>query len=182
MTKTKSSSSASYILKLGLILFLICTITAGLLGYVNSITADKIAAITEAKTTAAMEAVMPGATFEEVSFTDDTGLVTAAYKASTGGAVVRVAPTGFGGEIDMIVGIDANGAVSGVSIVSMSETSGLGSNASKDSFRDQFIGGTGTLAVSKDGGTIDALTGATVTSRAVTKGVNAALACAENLG
>ena len=54
-------------------------------------------------------------------------------------------------------------------------------NAAGRSFREQFLGATGTLSVTKDGGAIDALTGATMTSRAVTQGVNAALACAEAL-
>ena len=49
-------------------------------------------------------------------------------------------------------------------------------------FRDQFVGMSGTVSVAKDGGEVDALTGATITSRAVCKGVNAALACAANLG
>ena len=89
--------------------------------------------------------------------------------------MVEVTPSGFGGTIDMVVGVDMTGAVTGVSIISMSETSGLGANASKDSFRSQFVGKSGTLAVSKDGGEIDALTGATITSRAVTSGVNTAL-------
>ena len=64
----------------------------------------------------------------------------------------------------------------------MSETSGLGSNAKKDWFREQFVGGSGTLRVNKDGGDIQALTGATITSRAVTNGVNAALAAVAALG
>ena len=64
----------------------------------------------------------------------------------------------------------------------MSETSGLGDNAKRDTFRDQFIGATDTLAVSKDGGTIDALTGATITSRAVTDGVNIAMEAVKTLG
>ena len=78
----------------------------------------------------------------------------------------------------MVVGVDLAGTVTGVSIVSMAETSGLGDNAKKESFRSQFVGGSGQLAVTKDGGTIDALTGATVTSRAVTSGVNTAIAAA----
>ncbi len=82
----------------------------------------------------------------------------------------------------MVVGIAADGAVSGVSIISMSETSGLGANAAKEGFRSQFAGKSGTLAVNKDGGEIDAITGATITSRAVTRGVNAALAAVAELG
>jgi len=68
-----------------------------------------------------------------------------------------------------------------VAIVDMSETSGLGANASKESFRSQYIGLKEEAAVTKDGGEIEALTGATVTSRAVTRGVNAALAAVRSL-
>ena len=81
----------------------------------------------------------------------------------------------------MVVGVGTDGTVTGVSISSMSETSGLGANASKESFRSQFVGKSGVLAVSKDGGEIDALTGATITSRAVTSGVNTALVVASEM-
>ena len=81
----------------------------------------------------------------------------------------------------MAVGVDKSGAVTGVSIVSMSETSGLGANARRESFRSQFSGKSGSVALKKQGGEIDALTGATVTSTAVTRGVNAALAAASEL-
>jgi electron transport complex protein RnfG len=91
-------------------------------------------------------------------------------------------PNGFGGAIDMVVGIDNNGAVTGISIIKMSETSGLGTNAAKPSFKDQYIGGTGNFAVNKDGGEIDALTGATITSRAVTRGVNSAVEAVKSAG
>ncbi len=186
MTASKNSSAAAYVLRLGLILFLICAITAGLLGLVNSITEDRIAEITAEKTASAMTSVLPADEYTEVSYTGGDVLVVKTHQAVTGGSVtgyvVEVAPSGFGGTIDMVVGVDTSGAVTGVDIISMSETSGLGANASKESFRSQFVGQTGDLAVSKDGGTIDALTGATVTSRAVTKGVNAAVAAAATLG
>jgi electron transport complex protein RnfG len=95
--------------------------------------------------------------------------------------VVLVSPSGFGGEINMAVGIDKDNKVTGVSIISMSETSGLGGNASSPDFLSQYAGGSGKFAVSKDGGEIDALTGATVTSRAVTQGVNSALEAVSTL-
>ena len=105
----------------------------------------------------------------------------AVYQADDKGYVVEVTPSGFGGTIDMVVGVGTDGTVTGVSIISMSETSGLGANASKESFRSQFVGKSGVLAVSKDGGEIDALTGATITSRAVTSGVNTALVVASEM-
>ena len=102
----------------------------------------------------------------------------ALYQAGDAGWVVEVTPSGFGGTIDMMVGVGTDGVVTGVSIISMSETSGLGSNASRDTFRGQFVGASGSVAVTKDNGDIDALTGATITSRAVCDGVNAALEAA----
>ena len=76
---------------------------------------------------------------------------------------------------NIMVGQLGTEQMSGVAIVNQSETASLGANCTREDFRQQFIGATGGLAVSKDGGTIDALTGATVTSRAVTEGVNTAL-------
>ena len=80
------------------------------------------------------------------------------------------------------VSIYTDGACSGISIVSSGETSGLGANASKDYFRAQFVGKSGTVQVAKDGGEIDAITGATITSRGVTESVNSALAAAASMG
>ena len=80
------------------------------------------------------------------------------------------------GDIDIMTGVDAEGKVTGIRILSIEETPGLGMNAKKDSFRQQYVGKSGELAVNKDGGEIVAITSATVTSRAVTKAVNQALA------
>ena len=94
---------------------------------------------------------------------------------------------GFDGAIDMMVGIDNEGNVLGISIINHTETAGLGAVAAAktsagEAFRGQFVGTSGTLSVTKDGGTIDAITGATITSRAVCVGVSAAVACAQSLG
>ena len=67
-------------------------------------------------------------------------------------------------------------------LTSTAETSGLGSKASDPAFKDQYVGKGGTLAVDKDGGEIAAISGATITSRAVTAGVNSALAAVGQLG
>ena len=96
-------------------------------------------------------------------------------------------PAGFNGTVTMMVGVDNDGKVTGISIISHTETAGLGATADANTdagraFRDQFIGMSGTVSVTKDGGEVDALTGATITSRAVCTGVSAALACAANLG
>lgn len=168
--------------RLIVVLFSICAICALLLGLVNMITVEPIAKSTQAKTDAAMQAVLPADSYEAVDYTGGDPIVTSVFKAGDAGWVVQVAPSGFGGNISMVVGVKADGTVSGVSIIKMSETSGLGANATKENFRAQYVGKSGTLAVTKDGGEINALTGATITSRAVTKGVNSALEAVKTLG
>ena len=181
------NSTVTYVLRLMLTLLLITAAVALALAGVNEIAAPRIAAAKAEKMRKAMEEVLPGATsLEQVSFTDATGTVNAVY-ASGSGYVVEVAPAGFGGEITMMVGIGTDGTVSGISIVSHTETAGLGSvaaakTAAGEAFRAQFAGQSGSLAVDKDGGSIDSITSATITSRAVTAGVNAALECVKGLG
>ena len=162
-------------------LFLISAICAVLLGLVNNITAGPIAAANEAATNAAMQAVLPADSYELVEYTGGNALVTAVYKAGDAGYVVQVAPSGFGGNLDVMVGVGADGTCTGVSIISHAETSGLGANATKEDFRAQFVG-KANVAVTKDGGDIAALTGATITSRAVCDGVNAAIEAAASVG
>lgn len=165
----------SYFLKLAITLLVIAAVVSGLLGLTNYITADRIAQINAEKTAKSMQEVLPADAYDEIAYTGTEANVAAVYRAGDMGLVVEVTPGGFGGAIDMVVGIGTDGTVTGVSIINMSETSGLGANAAKEDFRAQFAGKSGELAVSKDGGEIDALTGATITSRAVTSGVNTAL-------
>ncbi len=177
----------AYVLRLAGTLFLICAVVAACLAGVNAVTAPKIAELKEAKLQEAIAAVLPGGFDTEVSnYTDATGIVSKVYQGENGYAV-EVGPGGFDNTITMMVGIDNEGKVLGISIVSHTETAGLGAVADAntsagEAFRAQFAGGSGELAVTKDGGTIDSITGATITSRAITVGVNAALACVATLG
>ena len=83
----------------------------------------------------------------------------------------------------MMVGVDLEGTVTGISILSLSESPGLGANAKEAWFQDQFVGMTAPVAVEKDGGQVQAITSSTITSRAVSNGVNAAINwAAENAG
>jgi electron transport complex protein RnfG len=95
------------------------------------------------------------------------------------GYIVPSETKGYGGEIDMLVAVSTNGAVIDYNILTSNETPGLGSNASKDYFRDRFKGKkSDALKVVKDPSNnvnIQAMTGATITSTAVTKGVKAAV-------
>ncbi len=182
----KTQNTALYILRLSMTLLLITAVVAAALAGVNAITAPAIQAINEEKTQKAIEAVLPGGGELLEGFTDETGIVKAVYASETGYAV-QVTPGGFGGEINMMVGVDKAGKVLNISIISHAETPSLGAVAAADSaagrsFRGQYTGQTGELAVSKDGGAIDAITSATITSRAVTAGVNAALQCVAGMG
>ena len=102
----------------------------------------------------------------------------------TGYVITTTDGEGYGGDIQVTVGITADGTVSGVSFLSISETAGLGMKATEASFYEQYVGvQTDQFYVSKDGGEgepIDALSGATITTRAVTGAVNAALAYFQN--
>ena len=181
----KKQNTALYILRLALTLLAITAVVAAALSVVNGVTAPIIEDLNAQKTQAAIEKVLPGGGEMVDAYTDETGLVRAVY-ASEAGYAVQVAPSGFDGEILMMVGVDKNGNVLGIDIISHTETAGLGAVAAADSargdaFRSQFIGQSAGLSVDKDGGQIDALTSATITSRAVVTGVNAAVECAKNM-
>lgn len=182
--KTKESLTL-YILRLALILLLITSLAAAVLAAVNSVTAPQIELLKQKKTRQAIESVLPGGG-ESVEFADDTGIVKTLYKGEAGYAA-QVCPPGFNGSIDMMVGIDYSGKILGISIISHTETAGLGAVAAAqtsagEAFRNQFIGMSGSVTVTKDGGQAEALTGATITSRAVCTGIRAALDCVEKLG
>ncbi|MDY4582390.1 MAG: RnfABCDGE type electron transport complex subunit G [Candidatus Faecousia sp.] len=181
----KTESTVKYVLRLTVTLLLITAVVAVILAGVNSVTAPRIADLNARKTQEAVEAVLPGGGVE-VAFTDSTGLVATVYQGEAGYAV-KVNPSGFNGTVSMMVGVDNNGSVLGISIISQTETAGLGAVSAADTsageaFRGQFAGMSGSVSVSKDGGQVDAITGATITSRAVCTGVNAALACVANMG
>ena len=183
----KKESTVLYVLRLALTLLVITAVVAALLAGVNAVTAPVIAAANEAKTQQAVSQVLPGGG-QPVDFTgaDETGLVTEVYKGE-GGYAVKVAPGGFGGAIEMMVGVSKDGNVLGISIIKHAETPSLGAVAADkgsngQSFRDSFIGLSGEVKVSKEGGEADTISGATITSKAVADGVNIALNWAANQG
>ena len=171
------------IFRLVITLFLITAAVAAALAGVNAITKDAIAANQEKKTQDALAVVLPAAgNLQKLELSGDTGIVSEVYSDGESYAV-KVLPGGFDGEITMMVGI-SQGKVTGISVISHTETPGLGAvaaaqNAKGEAFRGQFVGKEGTLAV---GNQIDAMSGATITSNAVVTGVNAALSYVANLG
>lgn len=170
-----------YILKLSCTLLLITALVAAALAGVNGLTKDRIAAVQAEKINKAITALFPESThvrqLAATEYHDETGMVTAVYQAN-GGWAMEVHPSGFGGEITLMVGVGRTGSVTGVQVISHAETPGLGAvaadkTAAGEGFRNSFVGLSGTLTV----GNIDALTGATITSQAIVDGVNAALNC-----
>ncbi len=182
----KKESNFAYVLRLTLTLLLICAVVAAALAGVNAITKGKIAQIQAEKTAAALEKVLPGVTgLEQMELTGDPGIVRSVY-ASGSSYAVEVAPAGFGGEVTLMVGI-TDGKVTGISVISHAETPGLGavSAANTDkgvSFREQFKGLAAGITIGDGENQIDALSGATITSKAVVDGVNAALDYVAKLG
>ena len=184
----KTESTVKYILRLTVTLLLICAAVALALAGVNAITKDRIAAVKAEKTAKAISAVLEnGASAVEISYdAAKNPMVSKVYKNENGYAV-QVAPSGFGGAITMMVGIDLEGKVTGISIISHAETPGLGAVASQNTdkgtaFRDQFKGLVSGITLGDGANQIDALSGATISSQAIVDGVNAALACVANLG
>ena len=174
------SSDRAEIIKVGTILFAITAVAALILAVVNSYTAPVIAQNDKKTQELAMKKVLPSAqNFDKVEFTPEEGsCVKEIYSAGDAGVAVKAAPKGYGGEISMIVGIDDEFKVTGVEIVSQSETAGLGANCEKEDFRKQFAGKTSGIEVVKGNAKdnqIDAISSATITSKAVTKGVNEAV-------
>ena len=170
--------------KIAGILTAICLLIALALAGTNLLTKDIIAqAALEAKE-ATCRNVIPAD--EYVYYSDDTeGLENLdVYLAVTGGRVSGAAITtsskGYGGAVQVMTGVDENGRVTGVSILQHSETAGLGANAAKPKFLDQFVipedkPQPESYAITKDGGEIDAVTAASISSRAVTAAVNEAV-------
>lgn len=171
--------------KPGLMLLIVAAVAALILGFVNLGTAGRIAAIAEETMNKAMQAVLPAASYADTGFEND-GEIEAVYAAEGGGWVVQVTESGSQGLITMMVGVSADYTCSGISVTESSETAGLGAIAGQQSekgeaFRAQFVGQSGTVAVTKDGGAIDAISGATITSKAVCRGVTAAIAACQSL-
>ena len=174
------------ILKLGIVLFIITAVTGLLLGGVYTITLEPIKIAKGNEKNEAMTQTLPDATaFESVPVAADTDIVTAINKGTAGGETVgwnyTVEPKGYGGLIEIIVGVSKDGRLQAIKILSHSETPGLGAKAAEEPFIGQFRGKqTEALSITQSDtvaqNEIQAISGATITSGAVVQGVNAALA------
>lgn len=169
-------------------LLLICAVVAALLAGVNMITEPIIAANDQKTFEASMAEVLPGSkSFDEVdcsAFTpSESGVrVDSVYAAEDGFVVTAVCTEGYGGDITVMAGITKNLKTKQVKIMSMSETPGLGAKSTEPEFLDQYKELSEGIQVIKNstpsGNEVEAISGATITSKAVTKAVNTALEAA----
>lgn len=163
-------------------LSLICLVCAALLGFVYSVTSGPIAETELKKVNSAIAAVVPefdNVPSEEVIQIGESQVYPATKEGHITGYAVRVKSSGFGGPIQMMVGFTPDGTVYNTSVISHSETPGLGAKITDESIkpRAQIKGkdpAVNNITVSKDGGEIDAITASTITSRAFLKGVSLA--------
>jgi electron transport complex protein RnfG len=168
----------------------VTVIAGGLLGYVNELTKEPIAEANAKALSDAIQLVVPGfdnnpaAEPEEVEVDGQSYTV---YKATKGGEFIGAAvkstdKNGFGGALTILVGFNPQGEIIDYSVLSHSETPGLGSKSTewfKKGAKGDITGmnpGQQPLTVSKDGGNVDAITASTITSRAFLRAVNAAYA------
>ena len=180
----KKESTALYVLKLGLILLAITAVVAALLGGVNVITKDRIAAINDQKVADAIALVLDSAAAPEpVEDPDAPAEIKSIYKMGDDGYAVELLVSGSQDTIDMMTGVKPDGEITGVSIVSHSETAGLGAVYAGDTdagvaFRESFAGKSGTVVPSD----VDYKSGATVSADAICRGASVASQYVASLG
>lgn len=207
MSESKKNNAS--ILRDALVLCLITLVAAVLLGFVNELTKDRIAEQKAAKKEAAYREVYPEAAsivtddaavaekvaaaaallkenaFESITI-DEAGLALDASGNTLGYVMTVTTKKGYGGAITMTMGYRLDGAITGIAFVTLNETPGFGMKADEAAFKEQFIGKNAfELVYVKTGASadneIDAISGATVTTKAVTGAVNAGLCFAADM-
>ena len=185
-------------IKLGLILLIFTVIAAGILGTLHLQTKDIIAeGQIEANNEARQEVLPEGEEFEEMDQATFDGAVTDSphveeiYEGldSSGeivGYTIKTSLSGYSGPVVVMTGINTEGVISGMKVVSNTETPGLGANASNPEFQDQYAekSADGNIELVKNSPgdeEVEALTGATITSKAVTDSVNEAIDAYNNI-
>ena len=163
------------ILRLGAVLFIITAVTGLILGGVYTMTLEPIRSAKEKEKMAALAETLPEASdFEGMDSPLDHSIIKEVNKGSANGETVgyniTVTPKGYGGLIEMVVGIDDEGKLIDIKILSHTETPGLGAKAADPAFSDQFEQKNVDME-----NEIQAISGATITSSAVANGVNTAL-------
>ena len=165
-----------------IVLTAICLIVAVCLVVTNYFTKPVIDEMNAKIKNEASRSVLPGAeNFEKIEGFDQEILALGgvdAYRADNGsGVVVTVSPKGFNGAVELIVGFDPSGMVTGVQVLSAGETPGVGTKALTPEYLTQYLGLSSHVSFDGSAGSahVNAVSGATVTSKAVLKGVNSAM-------
>lgn len=185
-------------LRTGTILLLFALVATALLAFTFARTQPTIELSQQAEKLARLDQVLPHSLYDNDLLASHTSVqpddllgtqqpssmwIARRGKAVTAVALEAIAPDGYSGNIDLLIGIDVNGTVTGVRVTSHRETPGLGDyiDRNKSPWIELFIGKSLTTPlakywkVTKDGGTFDARAGATITPRAVVKAVKHAL-------
>ena len=166
------------ILKPTIVLLVICIVIAFALSLTNKVTAPKIAVLTEKQQQESMQQLMDADSFAEKA-EKDIAYYEAVKSEQTVGYVFLNETKGYGGTVSVMTAIDPDGTVHAVKILDVtSETPGLGQNSAKENFYGQYAGKKDEITVVKFGANeqqVNAVTGATITSKAVTTAVNEAL-------
>ena len=191
--KTEKKSGGGQIIKLALVLFAVSAIMALALGLVNELTKGTIAmraAETTKKAYASVTAELQADDYPEVKseYKNDNTITKLCTATASGQQVGYVAETTFSGAqgmITMVVGLDNDYNCTGVYVTKHSETSGLGAKAAdtnEGAWRENLVGQGDGMKLAKDGGDITAISGATITSRAVVTEVQTVINAAKSLG
>lgn len=190
MHSNSSKRNSNEYVMLSVTLFGITLVVAVLLALVNYVTAGKIDAIKTERLESAMSSVLPQA----VAFEDKTEIVLEKWDGDTEvlsvqfaldskgkalGYCVEVSPMGYSDKIDMMVGMNTDGEITGTSIISLSDTPGIGTQIKETAFLSQFVDKSGVVIPVKGNangaGEVALISGATYSSSGFTEGVNAAL-------
>lgn len=157
------------------VLMLICLVISAALAYTNKVTAPLILQAEKDKAEAAQKEVLPEAdSFTLMELSGLPSSVTAVYKAENGaGFVLMLTAKGYGGPMKLICGIDAEGLITACRTLSQTETQGLGTRTTEPDFRDQFVGKDSSLSG------VEAISGATISSKAYIGAINDAFAAYE---
>lgn len=160
-------------------LVIIAVVVAAAMAGVNMLTKYQIAQNDVDKLNNSLKEVLPADSYDILQETETATVYEAKKGGQTIGYCVSNITAGYGGDIHVLTGVDVEGKVTKISILSHGETPGLGANATKDAFKNEFTGKlAGTLSAEKNAAGADeiqAISGATITSKAVTKAVNDAM-------
>lgn len=182
MAETKKAPNQ--IVKLALVLFLVSAIVSGVLGVVNMLTKDRIAELEAQARAEAYNAVLPwDGEYVNVKYDKEAfETVDAIAQAGDEGWVVELTFSGAQSSISAAFGVSPDYTITGASVISHAETSGLGAKIVEEDFLASFVGQSEGMAVTKDGGTVDSITAATISSRAMANAANTAIAAVKALG